>query len=117
MGLVAAFGLELRGIGIRLVNIARLHRHLAADVVYFVRNAVRALFCDRHVVERMHITLGDVVDVGEVANHVTIVEHLDGLALRDGAGKQHRAHVGLNFLLFLLAAYKLTGLSTLSSSL
>ena len=31
--------------------------------------------------------LGDAVDVGEVANHVTVVELLDGLALRDGAGK------------------------------
>lgn len=93
MRLVSAFGLELRGVGVRLVNIARPHRHLAADVVYFVRNAVRALFRDRHVVERMHAALGDVVDVGEVANHVTVVEHLDGLALRDGAGKQHRAHV------------------------
>ena len=97
MGLVTAFGLELRGVGVRLVNIARLHRHLAPDVVYFVRNAIRALFRNRHVVERMHATLGDVVNVGEVANHVTVVEHLDGLALRDGAGKEHRAHVGLNF--------------------
>ena len=141
MGLVAAFRLEFRGVGIRLVNVAGLHRQefllrglavraldfgdkvhqlyrvAATDVVYFVRNAVRALFRDRQVVERMHATLGDVVDVGEVADHVTVVEHLDGLALRDGAGKEHRAHVGLNFLLFLLAAYKLTGLSTLSSSL
>jgi len=141
VGLVAAFRLELRGVGVRLVDVAGLHRQkfllrglavgvldfgdkvhqlyqvAAADVVYFVRNAVRALFRDRHVVERMHATLGDVIDVGEVANHVTVVEHLDGLALRDGAGKEHRAHIGLNFLLFLLAAYKLTGLSTLSSSL
>lgn len=117
MGLVAAFRLEFRGVGIRLVNVARLHRHLAADVVYFVGHAVRTLFRDRHVVERIHAALGDVVDVGEVADHVAVVEPLDGLALRDGAGKQHRAHVGLNFLLFLLAAYKLTGLSTLSSSL
>ena len=141
MRLVSAFGLELRGVGVRLVNVARLHRQefllgrlavgvldfgdkvhqlyrvAAADVVYFVRNAVRALSRDRHVVERMHAAFRDVVDVGEVADHVTVVEHLDGLALRDGAGKEHRAHVGLNFLLFLLAAYKLTGLSTLSSSL
>ena len=117
VGLVTTFGLKFRGVGVRLVNVARLHRHLAADVVYFVGHVVRALFCDRHVVKRMHTTLGDVVDVGEVANHVAVVEHLDGFALRDGAGKEHRAHVGLNFLLFLLAAYKLTGLSTLSSSL
>ena len=94
MGLVAAFRLELRGVGVRLVNVARLHRHLAADVVYFVRNAVRALFRDRHVVERMHAAFRDVVDVGEVADHVAVVEHLDGLALRDGAGKEHGAHVG-----------------------
>ena len=82
MRLVSAFGLEFRGIGVRLVNVAGLHRHLAADVVYFVRNAVRALFRDRHVVERMHAALSDVIDVGEVADHVAVVEHLDGLALR-----------------------------------
>ena len=141
MGLVAAFRLEFRGVGVRLVNIARLHRQefllrgltvgvldfgdkvhqlygmAAPDVVHLVGHAVRALFCDRHVVERMHAALGDAIDVGEVANHVTVVEHLDGLALRDGVGKEHGAHVGQNFLLFLLAAYKLTGLSTLSSSL
>ena len=97
MGLVAAFRLELRGVGVRLVNVARLHRYLAADVVYFVRNAVRALFRDRHVVERVHADFSNVVDVGEVSDHVAVVEHLDGLALRDGAGKEHRAHVGLNF--------------------
>ena len=91
MGFVTAFRLEFRGVGIRLVNVAGLHRHLAADVVYFVGHAIRALFRDRHVVERMHTTLGDVVDVGEVANHVAVVEHLDGLALRRS-------------LLFLLAA-------------
>ena len=118
MGLVAAFRLEFRGVGVRLVNVAGLHRQefllgglavsifnfgdkvhelyrvAATDVVYFVRNAVRALFRDRHVVERMHAALGDVVDVGEVTDHVAVVEHLDGLALRDGAGKEHRAHVG-----------------------
>ena len=118
VGLVAAFRLEFRGIGVRLVNVAGLHRQefllrglaigvldfgdkvhqlyrvAAADVVYFVRNAVRAFVGNRHVVERMHAALGDVIDVGEVTNHVTVVEHLDGLALRDGASKEHRAHVG-----------------------
>ncbi len=118
MGLVSAFGLELRGIGVRLVNVAGLHRQelllgglavraldfgdkvhqlyrvAAPDVVHLVGHAVRALFRDRHVVERMHAALSDVIDVGEVANHVTVVEHLDGLALRDGAGKEHGAHVG-----------------------
>lgn len=118
VGLTAAFGLELRGVGVRLVNVAGLHRQeillgglavgvldfgdkvhqlyrvAAADVVYFVRNAVRALFCDRLVVERIHAAFRDVVDVGEVADHIAVVEHLDGLALRDGAGKEHGAHVG-----------------------
>ena len=80
MGLVAAFRLEFRGVGVRLVDIARQHRYLAADVVYFVRNPVRAFVGDRHVVERMHRTFGNVVDVGEVADHVAVVEHLDGFA-------------------------------------
>ena len=41
----------------------------------------------------MNAAFRDVVDVGKVADHVAIVEHLDGLALRDGAGKEHRTHV------------------------
>ena len=118
MRLVSAFDLELRGVSVRLVNVAGLHRQefllgglavgvldfgdkvhqlyrmAAADVVYFVRNAVRALFCDRHMVKRMHAALGNIVNVGKVANHVAVVEHLDGLALRDDAGKEHGAHVG-----------------------
>lgn len=113
MGLVTTFGLELRGVGVRLVNIAGLHRQefllcrlavrvldfgdkvhqlyrvAAADVVHLVRNAVRALFRDRHVVERMHAAFRDVIDVGKVADHIAVVEHLDRLALRNGAGKEH----------------------------
>ena len=118
MGLVAAFRLEFRGVRVRLVNVTRLHRQefllrglavsildfgnkvhqfhrmAAPDVVHLVGHAIRALFRDRHVVERMHAAFRDVIDVGEVADHVAVVEHLDGLALRDGAGEQHRAHVG-----------------------
>ena len=118
VGLVATFGLKFRGVGVRLVNVARLHRQklllsrlavgvldfgdkvhqlyrvAAADVVHLVGHAIRAFRGDWHVVERMHAALGDVVDIGEVADHVAVVGHLDGLALRDGAGKEHRAHVG-----------------------
>ena len=118
VGLVAAFRLELSGVRVRLVDIARLHRQefllrglavgvldfgnkvhqlhrmAAPDVVHLVRHAVRALVGDRHVVERMHGAFGDVVDVGEVADHVAVVEHLDGLALRNRQRKEHRTHVG-----------------------
>ena len=42
----------------------------------------------------MYAAFGDVVDVGKVADHVAVVEHLDGFTLRDGSRKEHRAHVG-----------------------
>ena len=115
MGLVTAFRLEFRGVGVRLVDIARLHRQefllrglavrvldfgnkvhqfhriTATDVVHLVGHT---LVGDRHVVKRMHATFGDIVDVGKVANHVAVVEHLDGLALRNSRSKEHRAHIG-----------------------
>lgn len=96
MRLVSAFGLELRGVGVLDFGdkVHQFYRVAAADVVHLVGHAVRAFRGDRHVVERMHAAFRDVVDVGEVANHVAVVEHLDGLALRDSAGKEHRAHVG-----------------------
>ena len=112
MGLVAALGFELGGIGVGLVHIAGLHGQevllgwlsvsvfdfgdkvhelygvAAADVVNLVGHVVRAL---GGIVDG---TFGDVVDVGEVADHVAVVEHLDGLALGDGACKEHWRHVG-----------------------
>jgi hypothetical protein len=43
----------------------------------------------RRPVEHAQGALHDVVDVGEVALHVAVVEHLDRLALGDGVGKDH----------------------------
>ena len=48
----------------------------------------------RRPVEHAQRALDDVVDVGEVALHVAVVEHLDRLALGDGVGEEHRRHVG-----------------------
>ena len=118
MGLVAALGFELGGIGVGLVYVAGLHGQevllgrpavsvfdfrneihelygvAAADVVNLVGYVVRALGGIGHMVQRVDGTFGDVIDVGEVADHVAVVEHLDGLALGDGAGKKHGRHVG-----------------------
>ena len=118
MGLVAALGFELGGVGVGLVHVAGLHGQevflgglavsvfdfrnkvhelygvAAADVVNLVGHVVRALGSIGHVVQRVDGTFGDVVDVGKVADHVAVVEHLDGFALGNRAGKEHGRHVG-----------------------
>ena len=118
MGLVAALGFELGGIGVGLVHVAGLHGQevllgrlavsvfdfgdkvhelygvAAADVVNLVGHVVRTLGGIGYMVQCMNGAFGDVIDIGEIANHVAVVEHLDGLALGDGAGKKHGRHVG-----------------------
>jgi len=118
VGLVAALGFELGGIGIGLVYVTGLHGQevllgrlavsafdfrnkvhelygvAAADVVNLVGHVVGALGGIGHMVQRMDGAFGDVVDVGEVADHVAVVEYLNRFALGDGAGEEHGRHVG-----------------------
>ena len=35
----------------------------------------------------------DIVDIGEIPDHVTTVEHLYRLSVGDGRGEEHRRHV------------------------
>ena len=117
VGLVAALGFELSGIGVGLVHIAWLHGQevllgrltvsvfdfgnkvhelygvAAADVVNLVGHVVWALGGIGHMVQRVDGAFGNVVDVGKVADHVAVVEHLDRFTLRNGAGKKHGRHV------------------------
>ena len=118
MGLIAALGFELGGIGVGLVHVAGLHGQevllgrlavsvfdfgdkvhelygvAAADVVNLVGHVIRALGCIGHMIQRVDGAFGDVVDIGEVADHVAVVEHLDGFTLGNSAGKKHGRHVG-----------------------
>lgn len=118
MGLVAALGFELGGVGVGLVHVAGLHGQevflgglavsvfdfrnkvhklygvAAADVVNLVGHVVGALGSIGHMIQCVDGAFGDVVDVGKVADHVAVVEHLDGFALGNGAGKEHGRHVG-----------------------
>ena len=115
VGFVADFAFEEGGVGVGLVDVARLHGevflyrffaqglfHLAdevhefhrggaADVVYSVFQSV---FVGRgFVVDAGDRSFDDVIDVGEVTDHVAVVVHLDGLAAADGSCKEHRGHV------------------------
>ncbi len=118
MGLVAALGFKLGGIGVGLVHIAGLHGQevllgglavsvfdfgdkvhelygvAAADVVNLVGHVVGALGCIGHMVQCVDGAFGDVIDVGKVADHVAVVEYLDWFALGDSAGEEHGRHVG-----------------------
>ena len=118
MGLVAALGFELGGVGVGLVHVAGLHGQevllgrlavsvfdfrnkvhklygvAAADVINLVGYVVWTLGGIGHMVQCVDGAFGDVIDVGEVADHVAVVEYLDGFALGNGAGKKHGRHVG-----------------------
>mmetsp|Transcript_59449 Transcript_59449/g.140639 ORF Transcript_59449/g.140639 Transcript_59449/m.140639 type:complete len:306 (+) Transcript_59449:1652-2569(+) len=47
----------------------------------------------RGAVQHPHDAFGDVVDVGEVADHLAVVEHVDRPPLDDGLGEQEQRHV------------------------
>ena len=109
---------EKGGVGVSLIDIPCLHREInllcflakcifqfadevhqtdgmgTADIIDTVRN-----FCGRgtgsawDVVEGTEDGFGDVVDVGEVAAHVAVVEYFDGLPFGDGAGEEHGRHI------------------------
>jgi len=117
VGLVAALGFELGGIGVGLVHVAGLHGQevlfgrlavsvfdfgdkvhelygvAAADVVNLVGHVVRALGGIGHMVQSVNGAFGDVIDVGKVTDHVAVVEYLNRFALGNRAGKEHGRHV------------------------
>jgi hypothetical protein len=75
----------------RLDEFHQLHRLVVADVVHAVGcpagGGVGAVLDEGRIgrgrpVEHAHHALGDVVDVGEVALHLAVVEHVDRLARR-----------------------------------
>ena len=117
MRLVATFGFELGGVGVGLVHVTGLHgqeiflgrfavcvldfgdkvhelyRMAATDVVNLVGYVVGALGGFGYMVQCVDGAFGDVVNVGEVANHIAVVEHLDWFALGDCTGEEHGRHV------------------------
>ena len=83
--------------------IHELHRLLVADVVDAVRRPARprvrvrripVRVGRRRVVHRANNAFDNVVDVGEVALVLAVVEHVDGLALENVLGKHEQRHVG-----------------------
>ena len=70
---------------------------VVADVIYLVRwdgQSVLAVLLLRGVLHDAHHSLHDVVDIGEVALAVAIVENLDGLAFHQLVGEAEVSHVG-----------------------
>ena len=70
---------------------------VVADVVYLVRGdgqTVLAVLLLRGVLHDAHHSLHDVVDIGEVALAVAIIENLDGLAFHQLIGEAEVSHVG-----------------------
>ena len=70
---------------------------VVADVIYLVRwdgQSVLAVLLLRGVLHDAHHSLHDVVDIGEVALAVAIVENLDGLAFHQLIGETEVSHVG-----------------------
>lgn len=70
---------------------------VVADVIYLVRGdgqSVLAVLLLRGVLHDTNHSLHDVVDIGEVALAVAIVEYLDGLAFHQFVGEAEVSHVG-----------------------
>ena len=70
---------------------------VVADVIYLVRwdgQSVLAVLLLGGVLHDAHHSLHDVVDIGEVALAVAIVENLDGLAFHQFVGEAEVSHVG-----------------------
>ena len=69
-------------------EVHQFHRVGTTDVVHIERN----LTC-RWVVNDPDGTLHYIVNIGEVADHIPVVEHLDRPACGNGISEQHRGHV------------------------
>lgn len=70
---------------------------VVADVVHLVRGdgeSILAVLLLRGVLHDAHHSLHDVVNIGEVALAVAIVEYLDGLAFHQLVGEAEVSHVG-----------------------
>ena len=70
---------------------------VVADVIYLVRGngqSVLAVLLLGGVLHDAHHSLHDVVDIGEVALAVAIVEYLDGVAFYQLVGEAEVSHVG-----------------------
>ena len=70
---------------------------VVADVIYLVRGngqSVLAVLLLGGVLHDAHHSLHDVVDIGEIALAVAIIEDLDGLAFNKFVGKAKVSHVG-----------------------
>lgn len=70
---------------------------VVADVIYLVRGngqSVLTVLLLRGVLHDAHHSLHDVVDIGEIALAVAIVENLDGFAFHQFVGEAEVSHIG-----------------------
>ena len=78
-------------------EVKEVFRGVVTDVVHLVRwdgQSVLAVLLLGGVLHDAHHSLHDVVDIGEVALAVAIVEYLDGLAFNKFVGKAEVCHIG-----------------------
>lgn len=78
-------------------EVEEIFGRIVADVIYLVRwdgQSVLAVPLLGGVLHDAHHSLHDVVDIGEVALAVAIVEYLDGLAFHQLVGEAKICHVG-----------------------
>lgn len=78
-------------------EVKEVFRGVVADVVHLVRGdgqSVLAVLLLGGVLHDAHHSLHDVVDIGEVALAVAIVENLDGLAFHQFVGETEVCHIG-----------------------
>lgn len=112
-GTEAGGALELAAVGVCLVDVAGLHgEHLLAclptgdslDGLDIVEQAHWAAVADvidlcgsltaGDDVDDAHEALDDVVDIGEVSQHIPVIEDFYGAVMQDGVDEEEGRHIG-----------------------
>lgn len=78
-------------------KVKKVFGRVVADVVHLIwryRKTVLAVLLLRCVLHDAHHSFHDVVDIGEVALAVAIIENLDGVAFYQLVGEAEVSHVG-----------------------
>ena len=78
-------------------EVEKVFGRVVADVIYLVRGngqSVLTVLLLRGVLHDAHHSFHDVVDIGEVALAVAIIEYLDGIAFYQLVGEAEVSHVG-----------------------
>ena len=65
----------------------------ATYIVYLIRHLMLTLRLAQRMINRTNRSIGYIIDVRKVPNHIAIVENFDGFIVFERRSKQHRTHI------------------------